>query len=81
MKTYNELVNSTKEERFNEVLNFVTKMIKNDTVLEVVKTALLGTQTEEVLMLSETAIIAELCTKSFISAKQSDCLIELAKVS
>lgn len=81
MKTYNELTKATKEERFNDVLVFVTTQIKNTSVLEVVKTALLGIQSEDVIMLNETKIISELCAKSYISAKQSDCLIELSKLA
>ena len=81
MKTYNELARMTKEERFNEVFVFVTTGIKNNTVLEVVKDSLLGIQSEDVMSLHETKIISELCAKAFISAKQSDCLIEMAKVN
>ena len=81
MKTYNELAKANKEERFSEVLTFVTTKIKNSAVLEVVKDALLGIQSKDVMLLNETAIISELCAKAFISAKQSDCLIELAKVN
>ena len=81
MKTYNELARMTKEERFNEVFVFVTTGIKNKTVLEVVKDSLLGIKSEDVMSLHETKIISELCAKSFINAKQSDCLIEMAKVN
>jgi len=81
MKTYNELTKATKQERFNEVFLFVTTKIKNTSVLEVVKDALLGIQSEDVMFLNETAIISELCAKAFISVKQSECLIEMAKVN
>jgi len=81
MKTYNELTKATKEERFSEVFLFVTTKIKNTSVLEVVKDALLGIQSEDVMFLNETAIISELCAKAFISVKQSECLIEMAKVN
>jgi len=81
MKTYNELARMTKEERFNEVFGFVTTGIKNNAVLEVVKDALLGIQSEDVMFLTEAKTISELCAKGFISAKQSDCLIEMAKVN
>ena len=81
MKTYNELTKVTKEERFNEIFVFVTTQIKNTAVLEVVKDALLGIQSEDVMILNETKIISELCAKAYISAKQSDCLIELSKVA
>lgn len=81
MRTYKELAKATKEERFMEVFLFVTTKIKNTAVLEVVKDSLLGIQNEDVMLLTETSIISELCTKGFISAKQSDCLIEMAKVN
>lgn len=81
MKTYNELAKASKEERFCEVLTFVTTKIKNTAFLEVVKDALLGLQTEDVMFIAEAAIISKLCAKAFISAKQSDCLIEFAKVN
>lgn len=80
MKTYSELTKATKEERFNEVFVFVTTSIKNTAVLSVVKDSLLGIQSEDVMMIEETAIISELCAKAYLSAKQSDCLIEMAKV-
>ena len=81
MKTYNELARMTKEERFNEVFVFVTTGIKNNTVLEVVKDSLLGIKSKGVMSLHETRIISELCAKAFINAKQSNCLIEMAKVN
>ena len=81
MKTYNELTNLTKEERFSEILNFVTTQIKNNVTLEVIRKSITGEQDKEVQSFKPALLISELCAKSFISAKQSDCLIELARVA
>lgn len=66
----------TKTERFNVVLNYVTNL-KNETSKDVMKKALLGNQDNEVISWNEAFYISELCAKGFISAKQSDALIDL----
>lgn len=80
MKTYNELIKINKQERFGEILSYVTNEIKNSAMLDVVKKALLGIQDKEVMSVKETFIISELCAKSYLSLAQSDCLIELSRI-
>jgi hypothetical protein len=79
MRTYTELISVTKQERFAEVFNYVTAKIKNQSCAEIMKTALLGVQDKEVKNWKEAFCISELCANGFISAIQSDCLIELIK--
>ena len=78
MKTVQELQNSNKEVIFFELYNFVTTEIKNDTVLDIIKTALLGIQTEEVLKYQPAFIISELCAKGYLNTALSDTLGQFA---
>ena len=78
MRTLKELQNATKEVMFFELYNFVTTGIKNDVALDVVKTALLGVQTEEVLKFTEAFIISELAAKGYLNTALSDTLSQFA---
>ena len=78
MKTLKELQNSNKEVIFFELYNFVTTEIKNDAVLDIIKTALLGVQSDDVINYQPAFIISELCAKGYLNTALSDTLSQFA---
>jgi hypothetical protein len=81
MKTIKELINLSKEERFLEIFNYVTKEIKTNGELIIVKQALTGEQNKIIIGYEPAFIISELCQKGYINMHQSSCLIDMAKIN
>jgi len=75
MKNYSELARLTKQERFLEIFEYVTKELKNEVAVDIMKNTLFGLKLE--VKWEEAETISELYAKGFLNDVESDCLIQM----